>query len=178
MRARLAATAAILALCAGPALAQKTKSPAVPQSVAALEVCERFASGDVLALDNATAKGWDAYETDSESPYVQSYSASREIPGIGYASLFTLVESYPGSTFGYCRIDVTELAATEGAAQIQAIQALDRYEGTGQTTAAGSFASLKGTDENVMALLLAHWTETSFVIQLTVITPTATAETE
>jgi hypothetical protein len=178
MRARLVATAAALALCASPALAQKTKSPAAPQSVAALEICERFASGDVLALDNATAKGWDAYETDSESPYVQSYSGNREIPGIGYANLFTLVESYPGSTFGYCRIDVTELADTDGAAQIQAIEALDRYEGTGQTTPTGTFASLKGADDSAKALLLAHWTETSFVIQLTVITPTATAETE
>src|SRR5690606_40765822 len=107
MRAWLAATAA-LALCASPALAQKTKSPAAPQSVAALEVCERFASGDVLAVDDANAKGWDAYATDSESPYVRSYSASRELPGIGSANLFALVEDYPGTSFGYCRIDVIE----------------------------------------------------------------------
>jgi hypothetical protein len=174
MRAWLAATAA-LALCASPALAQKTKSPAAPQSVAALEVCERFASGDVLAMDNANAKGWDAYATESESPYVQSHSGSREIPGIGYANLFTLLETYPGATFGYCRIDVSEPAGS-GAAHIEAISALDRYEGTGETTDAGSFASLRGTDDAVQSLLLTHWTETSFVIQLTVITPTAETE--
>ncbi|MFD2647007.1 hypothetical protein ACFSX5_04255 [Devosia albogilva] len=178
MRAWLAATAAALALCASPALAQKTKSPAAPQSVAALEVCEQFARGDVLAVDNANAKGWDAYATDTESPYVRSYSASRDLPGIGLANLFALVEDYPETTFGYCRLDVMEPTGRNGAQQIEAIQGLDRYEGTGETVSDGTFASLKGTSETAQSLLLAHWTETSFVIQLTVITPTATAETE
>jgi len=177
MRAWLAATAAALALCASPVLAQKTKSPAVPQSVAALEVCERFASGDVLAVDDANAKGWDAYATDSESPYVRSYSASRELPGIGSANLFALVEDYPGTSFGYCRIDVIEPTGSNGDQQIQAIQSLQRYEGTAQTVSDGSFASLKGTGDAGQSLLLAHWTENTFVIQLTIITPTA-AETD
>ena len=176
MRAWLAATAA-LALCAGPALAQKTKSPAVPHGVAALEVCERFASGDVLAVDDARARGWDAHEAASESPYVRTYSGSRELPGVGLANLYALVEDYPGTSFGYCRLDVAEPAVAEGAPEIAAIEALDRYEGTTRTTEDGSFVSLRGTGDAAPSLLLAHWTDSSFVIQLTMITPTAAAET-
>src|SRR5690606_7271317 len=76
MRAGLAAIA-VLALCVTPVAAQgKTKPGAVPQSVQALEMCETFAAGDVLAVEAAIEKGWDAYDDGGESPYVRSYSGS------------------------------------------------------------------------------------------------------
>ena len=114
MRAGLAAIA-VLALCAAPAVAQgKTKPGAVPQSVAALEMCETFAAGDVLAVDDAIAKGWDAYEATGESPYVQTFNAHKELPGIGAADIFVLFEDYPQSTLGYCRMDVLEPQGANG----------------------------------------------------------------
>ena len=167
MRAGLLAIAVVL-LCAGPALAQKSKTP---QAVAALEVCELFAGGNVLAVDDAAARGWNAYEQDSESPYVRRFTATRTLPGIGEADLFGLIEDYPQATFGYCRIDVLSPPVGKGEAQISAIEQLDRYEGTSQTIEGGTFASLRGTDTDNTTLLLAHWSEADFVLQLTTITP-------
>jgi hypothetical protein len=165
---------ALLALAAQPAWAQgKTKGPVQPASVEALEVCEIFARGDVLAVEAAGAAGWEAYEDESESPYVRSYSAAMELPGIGYADLFALVESYPDQTLGYCRIDVAGPVGN-GHAAIQAIQDLERYEGQSQLVSEGTFASLIGRG-GPQTLLLTHWTTDSFVIQLTIITPRAGA---
>lgn len=174
MRAGLALIAA-LALWATPAVAQgKTKPGAVSQSVAALEMCEGFALGEATAYDAAVEKGWEAYEDDSESPYVRSYSGGKELPGIGYASMFALVEDYPQNTFGYCRIDVTEVTGDADRA-VQDIQALDRYEGQSILNGQGSFASLTGkTDKNRM--LLASGTAEKFVIQLSIVTPKAEAD--
>jgi hypothetical protein len=174
MRAGLALIAAF-ALCATPVVAQgKSKAPAVPQGVQALEMCETFAAGDVLAVEAAIEKGWDAYEDTSESPYVKSYSGSKELPGIGYANMFALVESYPKSTFGYCRVDVMEVTG-DAANEIQAIQNLERYEGQSIMNGDGTFASLTGaTDPN--RTLLAHVTPSTFVIQLSISTPKAEAD--
>jgi hypothetical protein len=173
MRAGLALIAAV-SLCATPVVAQgKTKPGAVPQGVAALEMCEIFARGDVLAVEAAIAKGWDAYEDGAESLYVKSYSGSKELPGIGYATMFALVEDYPKSTFGYCRVDVTEVT-DDAHSQVQAIQNLDRYEGQAIQNGEGSFASLTGTaDSNRM--LLAHAADGAFAIQLSIVTPKAEA---
>ena len=171
MRAVLAVIA-MLALSVAPVVAQgKTKGPVTPQSVQVLEMCEKFAIGDVLAVDNAIAMGWDAYMQDSESPYVQSFAGSKELPGIGTANMFALLESYPNSTLGYCRVDVSEPAG-DGNSAIQAIQNLDRYEGQSQQVSDGSFASLTGRDDK-SRLLLAHWSADSFVVQLSIITPKA-----
>ena len=175
MRAGLALIAA-LALCATPVAAQgKTKTPAEPQGVAALEMCETYATGDVLAVEAAISDGWDAYEDSAESPYVKSYSGSKDLPGIGHATMFALVESYPRHTFGYCRVDVTEVTGSADDA-VQAIQNLDRYEGQSIVNGEGSFASLAGT-EDTNRMLLTHATPTNFVIQLSILTPKAeTAE--
>ena len=173
MRARLALIAA-LALCATPAVAQgKTKTPALPQGVQALEMCETFASGDVLAVEAASAEGWDTYQDSSESPYVKAYSGSKDLPGIGHATMFALVESYPHATFGYCRVDVPELSGDAGN-QVQAIQDLERYEGQAVQNGDGSFASLAGTTDSER-LLLTHATPSTFVIQLSILTPKAEA---
>ncbi len=161
-------------LCASPALAQgKTKAPPVPQAVQVVEMCEKFARGDVLAVDDAIAKGWDAYEQDSESPYVRSFAGSKDLPGIGAAEMFALVETYPGTTFGYCRVDVIDPPREGNAPQqaMQDIQNLPRYEGTSQMVSDGSFASLTGAGGDTNTLLLAHWSDESFVVQLSVITP-------
>ena len=175
MRAGLALIAAF-ALCATPAVAQgKTKAGAVPQGVQALEMCEAFSSGDVLAVEAAVAKGWDAYPESAESPFVKSYSGSKALPGIGQASMFALVEDYPESTVGYCRVDVSEVTG-DASTEVQAIQNLGRYEGQAIQNGDGTFASLTGTDDKTR-VLLTHVDATAFVIQLTIITPKAeTAE--
>lgn len=167
MRAGLVVIAA-LALSVTPVVAQgKTKGPASPISVQVLEMCEKFATGDVLAVNDAIGKGWDAYAQEGESPYVQSFGGSKELPGIGSANLFALIEDYPNSTLGYCRVDVAEPQG-DGNVAIQAIQNLDRYEGQAQQISDGSFASLTGTTDKDR-LLLAHWSADSFVIQLSII---------
>ena len=174
MRAGLALIAA-LAFCATPAVAQgKTKAGTVPQSVAALEMCETFASGDVLAVEAAIERGWDAYEDGGESPYVKSYSGSKELPGIGFATMFALVESYPQSTFGYCRVDVQEVTGNADN-EVQAIQNLDRYEGQSIMNGDGNFASLTGTTDKTRTLLT-HLAGGRFVIQLSILTPKAEAD--
>ncbi|KFC62500.1 hypothetical protein FF80_03595 [Devosia sp. LC5] len=162
----------LLLACATPAVAQgKTK---VPQSVQVLDVCEAFAKGDVLARENAEEQGWAIYDEDGESPYVRFYSGSKDIPGIGYAEMTVLIEDYPGKLFGYCRVDVTEPAG-DAVAEIEPIDALERYEGKTDKTDAGMFGSFTGADDPD-TLLLAHHSETSFVIQLTVIKPQAEAQ--
>ncbi len=167
MRAGLALLAA-LALAAQPALAQsKTKSSPAVEAVEALEMCEAFALGGETVVDDAVASGWDATEQDSESPFVGNYVAAREYPGLGWGDLFTLVETYPGKQFGYCRLDFME-ATGSGKAAVEAIAGLERYDGDVLEDNGGYYASLAG--EN--ALLLTHWDDTGFVIQLTVLTPT------
>lgn len=165
---------ALLALlaCATPAVAQSKSK--VPQSVQALEVCEAFAKGDVLARENAEAKGWSVYLEDGESPYVRYYSGSKEIPGIGYGEMTVLIEDYPGQMFGYCRIDVTDPDG-DAVAEIEPIDALERYEGKTTKNDDGMFGSFTGTGDPD-TLLLAHHSDTSFVIQLTVIRPQADAQ--
>lgn len=170
MRAGFALIVA-LALCTTPVVAQgKVKAAAAPQSVQVLDMCELFAAGDVLAVEAAIADGWDAYDQESESPFVKSYAGSKELPGLGYANMFALVESYPQSTFGYCRVDVAEPTG-DGQSLIQAIQQLDRYEGQAIQNGDGSFASLTGADGATNRLLLAHWSRESFVVQLSIATP-------
>lgn len=175
MRAALALIA-MLCLSATPVVAQgKTKPGAAPQGVAALEMCEIFARGDVLAVEAAIEKGWDAFEDGAESPYVKSYSGSKELPGIGYATMFALVEDYPNSTLGYCRVDVTEVTGNADN-EVQIIQGLGRYEGQVIQNGDGNFASLTGKDDK-NRMLLTHAADGAFVIQLSIITPkAATAE--
>ena len=174
MRAGLALIAA-LALCATPVVAQgKTKTPALPQGVQALEMCENFAAGDGQAVEAAIEKGWDAYEDAAESPFVKSYSGGKELPGIGYATMFALVEDYPRSTFGYCRVDVLEVTGNADT-EIQLIQNLERYEGQAIQNGDGTFASLTGTDDPSRSLL-AHVTPGKFVLQLSITTPKAEAD--
>jgi len=174
MRMALAISAALL-VCATPAVAQgKTKSaPAgAAEAVKALEVCETFARGDVLATQSATEQGWDAYEQASESPFVKSYAGGKDLAGIGPANLFSLVETYPQGIFGYCRVDVSGPTGSKGAAVVRAIATLPRYGGDVRATDAGDFASLQGIG-NTGTMLLTHWTADAFVIQLTIVTPRA-----
>ena len=161
---------AVLALGAQPALAQtKTKAAPTGEAIAALEMCEAFALGGDTLVDDAIADGWDAYEQDPESPFVRSYAASKELPGIGWGDLFALVETYPGRVFGYCRIDFMEPKG-DGKAMIDALAGLERFEGDVVEQDGGHYASLSGGD----TLLLTHWDDVGFVIQLTTLTPVAT----
>ncbi len=159
-----------LVLAATPALAQsKTKTSAVDEAVAALEVCEAFARNDADAIDAAGEAGWDAYDEESESPFITQIGASREIPGLGWGDIFVLVESYPDATFGYCRLDVAQ-AKGNGKTVIESLAGLDRYEGEVTSETDGTYASLSGSGE-ATSLLLTHWDDVSFVIQLTIVTP-------
>jgi len=159
-----------LALAVSPVLAQgKTKPSAAGEAVAALEMCEAFARNDADALDTAMAAGWDAYDEDSESPFIAQYGGGREIPGLGWGDIFVLVETYPEATLGYCRLDVANPKG-KGAEAIEAIVALDRYAGDVRAEADGTFASLSGNGDEE-SLLITHWDAFSFVIQLTIVTP-------
>jgi hypothetical protein len=164
---------AVVALCATPVAAQgKTKAKA-SAGVAVLEMCERIASGDVLAVQAAQAQGWDAYEDAGESPFVKSYTADKAVPGVGEASLFALIESYPESSFGYCRVDVDQ---PEGGNElVQAIADLPRYAGETRVVDDGLYASLVASDKPNW-LLLSHRNADSFVIQLSINTPKAATE--
>ena len=175
MRAGLALVLA-LGLVAQPTLTQgKTKSSPAEEAVAALEMCEAFAKGDVLALETAIGAGWDAYEDEAESPFIRSYSAGRQVPGIGWGDMFALVETYPNRTLGYCRIDIAE-ARGQGESAIEALAALDGYEGAVTSENGGTYASLVGTG-TLDSLLITHWDAEGFVIQLTILTPNpATSE--
>jgi hypothetical protein len=169
MRSGLALILA-LALAVSPALGQgKTKTSAAEEAVAALEVCEAFARNDEGALDAAIEAGWDAYDEESESPFIAQVGASREIPGLGWGDIFVLVETYPDTTFGYCRLDVAQ-AKGNGKTVVETLAGLDRYEGEVTTEANGTYASLSGSGE-ATSLLLTHWDDVGFVIQLTIVTP-------
>jgi hypothetical protein len=172
MRAGLVLIAA-LATCVTPAVAQgKTKTASESPAVAALHVCEKFADGDVLALENATALGWDGYAQNAESPYVQSFWASKDFPALGQAELFSLFETYPESTFGYCRIDVIDVIGN-GLAAFQAILDLGSYVGDSTTQDSNNYASMMGTDDKSRQLLT-HWVDGTFVMQLSIVRPKTT----
>lgn len=159
-----------LVLAVTPAYAQgKTKTSAADEAVAALEVCETFARGDVLAVDAAVAAGWDAYDEDSESPFIAQYGGGREVPGLGWGDLFVLVETYPDAVLGYCRLDVAEPKGN-GKAVIDALAGLGGYAGEVTEETDGHYASLVGTTDE-QSLLITHWDGLGFVIQLTIITP-------
>ncbi len=169
MRAGLALMIA-LACCATPAVAQgKVKNGGEPPAVAALHVCEKFASGDVLAVENAMALGWEAYAQNAESPYVQSFGGSREFPNLGRADMFSLFETYPETTFGYCRIDMIDVSG-DGLAAFQSILDLGSYVGDTTTTDDNHYASLMGKDDSSRQLL-AHWADGSLVMQLSIVRP-------
>lgn len=167
MRAGLALIVALTA-CVTPVVAQgKVKRGGEPPAVAALHVCEKFAGGDVLAVENATALGWDAYVQKAESPYVQSFGGSREFPNLGRADLFSLYETYPETTFGYCRIDMIDVSG-DGLAAFQSILDLGSYVGDTTIQDDNHYASLTGKDDPSRQLL-AHWAGGSFVMQLSIV---------
>ncbi|MBU1306664.1 MAG: hypothetical protein KKF33_14250, partial [Alphaproteobacteria bacterium] len=147
----------------------KVKRGGEPPAVAALHVCEKFANGDVLAVENATALGWDAYVQNAESPYVQSFGAGKEFPGLGRADMFSLFETYPESTFGYCRIDMIDVSG-DGLAAFQSILDLGSYVGDSTTQDDNHYASLMGRDDKSRQLL-AHWADGTFVLQLSIVRP-------
>lgn len=167
MRAGLALIVALTA-CVTPVVAQgKVKRGGEPPAVAALHVCEKFAGGDVLAVEAATALGWDAYVQNAESPYVQSFGGSREFPNLGRADLFSLYETYPETTFGYCRVDMIDVSG-DGLAAFQSILDLGSYVGDTTIQDDNHYASLTGKDDPSRQLL-AHWADGSFVMQLSIV---------
>jgi hypothetical protein len=158
-----------LALLAAPVAAQektKTKQPAAPIAIELLELCELYADGDVLATTTAGEQGWQASETETDSIFVRSFDATRTIEGIGDAALFSLIESYPQLTLGYCRIDIASPQGDVGVAQLDT---LERLTGDLQVTESGTYGAWNGTAEGRDYLLLANQDEFGFGLQLTLL---------
>lgn len=155
-----------------PAAVAEPSEPAVANadavSVQAFNACLGYAKGDVLAGEAAKQQGWETYDDGGESPYVQSYSGSKSFEAVGDANLFSLVESYPDTTFGYCRVDMD---APSGDAGVNALRDLPALTGGQMTTNGdGTFGSWKGAEAEPQLLLLSHQTAEVFVLQLTIIT--------
>lgn len=168
MRAGLALIA-VLALGAMPVMAQgKTKAPPEPGALQALDVCALFAADDPKAAEGAIEAGWAVTPGDPESPFVRSTNFSKHISGLGYADGFVLVESYPHTTFGYCRIDVMDV---EGDAQVKLIDALPGWQGELTEDGVGTYGSWDATDGGQNNMLLSHEDEFGFVLQLTMMKP-------
>lgn len=146
-------------------------------SVQVFKTCLDYARGDILAGESAMQQGWEAYDDGGESPFVRAYSGSKTFPDIGYAALFSLVESYPGTTFGYCRIDIQ---APSGEARVKALNDLPILaKGQLIVNAEGTFGSWKGVAAEPQLLLLSHQTADAYVLQMTLVThqPNATPNT-
>jgi hypothetical protein len=152
--------------------AQPAETPDVtsgePVSVQAFQLCLNYAKGDVLAGETAKQLGWEAFEDQGESPFVKTYSGNKTFTDVGDAALFSLVESYPDTTFGYCRVDIQ---APTGEADVNALRDLPELAG-GQviTNGDGTFGSWKGAAAEPQLLLLSHQTADAYVLQMTVIT--------
>nr|WP_314258080.1 hypothetical protein [uncultured Devosia sp.] len=170
MRAGLAVIAA-LALCVTPAVAQgKSKAPQQAGALAALEVCELFASGNPEAKEMAEERDWEVSSAEPESPWVSTTDIYRSIPGLGYAEGYVLMENYPDSDFGYCRVDVYE---AEGEADVALIEDLPEWQGEIRNKGAGTYGAWTSADYGGQRFLLSHEDEYGFVLQLTVIRPKA-----
>jgi hypothetical protein len=127
MRAGLALIA-VLALCATPAVAQgKTKG--APASLAVLDICEQFATGELkAAADYATVLGWMVNEEPGESPYSITYAGFKGFAEVGDGNLWVQVESYPGAFTVVCRVDM-DMAGPDADAQVEALDQLDWLDG-------------------------------------------------
>ena len=139
-----------------------------PISVQVFNTCSNYAKGDVLAGETAKGLGWDAFEDQGESPFVKTYTGSKSFPDMGDATLFSLVESYPDTTFGYCRVDIQ---SPVGEADVNALRDLPELAG-GQVimNGDGTFGSWKGAEAEPQLLLLSHQTADAYVLQMTIIT--------
>ena len=155
---------AVAALAVTPAVA-KTKGEA--RAAQLLETCEKFASGDVLIVEWATAQGWTASEAASDNVYAHVFNATKTIDGVGEVTLFSLIETYPGQTLGYCRMDVPTPQADLG---VLKLNDLPRLKGEVQSVDGGDYGSWQGAEAGRDYLLLASETTAAFALQLTTFT--------
>jgi len=170
MRAALLAVAG-LALLAAPAAGQartKTKEASAPLAIELLELCELYADGDVLANATATDEGWQATETETDSVFVRSFDATKTVEGVGDVALFSLVESYPLVTLGYCRVDITSPQSDIGVAELDT---LERLTGELQSDENGIYGVWNATEAGANYLLLANQDDYGFGLQLTTLEP-------
>ena len=139
-----------------------------PVSVQAFKTCLNYARGDATAAVTAEQVGWETFEDPGESPFVKSYSGNKTFADVGDAALFSLVESYPDTTFGYCRVD---MQGPIGEADVNALRDLPELAG-GQviTNGDGTFGSWKGAAAEPQMLLLSHQTADVFALQMTIVT--------
>ncbi|MEO5808045.1 hypothetical protein [Devosia sp.] len=159
----------VAALAVTPAVA-KTKGEA--RAAQLLDTCEKFASGDVLIVEWATAQGWTASEGQSDTVYAHIYNATKTIEGVGDVTLFGLVETYPGQTLGYCRMDVQSPAANLG---VLTLNDLPRLSGAVQAVDGGEYGTWQGAETGRDYLLLASQTADAFALQLTTFTARSAA---
>ena len=148
---RALALIAILALGASPALAEgKTKG--APVSLAVLEMCNQFASGELAsAVEYATAMGWMVNEEASESPFSTSYAGFKSFNGVGDGNLWVQVEAYPGAVTIVCRVDM-DMAGPDADAQVEALNTLDWLDGdlTRDDTGVYGSWSTNGSDPDLV----------------------------
>ena len=139
-----------------------------PVSVQVFKTCLNYARGDAQPEETAKGLGWEAFEDQGESPFVRTYSGNKSFTDVGDAALFSLVESYPDATFGYCRVDIQ---SPVGEADVNALRDLPELAG-GQviTNGDGTFGSWKGSEAEPQLLLLSHQTADTYVLQMTIIT--------
>jgi hypothetical protein len=163
---RLLLAAMALCVLGQPALAQKTKTAEPDEAVTAvglLETCTALALGTPGAEAETIAAGWERYDNESESIFVESFEA--DLPRANDTfTMLVLDESYPSGRLGYCRIDNYETAGPFG---LEAIDALPGIEGELTEDNAGLYGSWSWSEDDVDFLLLAHEAEGAFVLQLT-----------
>lgn len=189
MRAALVLVA--LLACTMPALAQKNPPPGpvapttpstpdapppVPAASVAVQLadtCLRYARGDADAAQQATAEGW---TTDSYEPgdsFIESISASRNIPNVGDANLYGTIETYPKFGLRFCRIDIT-LNSDAADTGVSTLSDWEGFDGTLKQTGNGTYGSWDKTEESPDRLyLLTAQQDSSIVLQVTVITSEA-----
>ena len=164
---RLALALLVMAgLAIAPAYA-KTKIKSEAPSVALLEACEKFASGDVLIVEWATEHGWTASETESGTVFAHTYNATQTLAGIGDVTLYALMETYPSQTLGYCRADISGPAID---LDIAKLGELPRLKGEVVSNERGTFGNWQGAETGRDYLLLASQADGAFSLQLTLFT--------
>ena len=131
----------VLALAAMPALAQD-KAGADPASLAVLDLCEHFATGDMDdAMDYATALGWMVNQEPSDGPYSSNYAGFRSFAGF-------------------------DMAGPDADAQVAALNRLDRLDGELSTDETGIYGTWSGNGHEP-ELVQAFQNKDGFVLRLT-----------
>jgi len=155
----------VLALAAMPALAQD-KAGADSASLAVLDLCEHFATGDMDdAMDYATALGWMVNQEPSDGPYSSNYAGFRSFAGLGDGNLWVQAERYPGVVNIACSVGF-DMAGPDADAQVAALNRLDWLDGELSADETGIYGTWSGNGHEP-ELVQAFQNKDGFVLRLT-----------